>query len=378
MLKRLNVFVLVVFLLSQTIIGPISSTVGFVSAAGDDHGEGANEIDKTALTELLEKVEKENYEEENYEADSFKSFVEAITAGEGVVENADAIEEDVKEAVSEIEKTIDALQKATSPKEEEGDTEEAATEESTEPETPEEDDSEVLEEEKEEDAQKVKPSATTPAPLNGYEDEILLTDKDHLKQFEFTVNGQSFNEDTKISNGDPFELRIELKDLNFDDLNFGPGTVLKYPLPEGFSNHFTYQDTLGSLSGYGDVKIVDDHVEITLNDNVLDGSGTPHNIENGKFNIKGNLSNDNDDWNKDIAMPGGEKFTVNFKPKQGNGETIKKENGKPNKNGQKSNEIEWKVTVNTNLANTTDNPVFKDVLSSDKGKDHSHKYDTGS
>src|SRR5690625_3987889 len=74
-------------------------------------------------------------------------------------------------------------------------------------------------------------------------------------------------------------------------------------------------------------------------------------------------------------MPKGEKFTVNFVPKSGNGVTINKENGKPNKNGQKSDEIEWKVTVNTNLANTSDAPEFTDKLSASAT---GHKYDRNS
>src|SRR5699024_7576216 len=228
MLKRLNVFVLVVFLLSQTIIGPISSTVGFVSAAGDDHGEGANEIDKTALTELLEKVEKENYEEENYEADSFKSFVEAITAGKEVVENADASEEDVKEAVSEIEKTIDALQKATSPKEEESDVD---TEEDNEGKSSGNKEKATQTEAKstaDKKSKKVAKSAENEIqPLveehENYEEEILL-ENSHVKGFVFKVNGKEFTEGGTIegvSNEDIFELKIDLVDpLPFEELNY--------------------------------------------------------------------------------------------------------------------------------------------------------------
>src|SRR5699024_9324821 len=128
------------------------------------------------------------------------------------------------------------LQKQTTSNDDEDDVEEGDIEEGTESEETNEDadveeensdgsETEVVEEEENaenEDEKQIRPSAATPAPLNSYVDEIILTDEDHLKDFIFTVNGKPFNEDTKISNGDPFELSIELNDLNFDELNFGP------------------------------------------------------------------------------------------------------------------------------------------------------------
>src|SRR5699024_7495811 len=326
------------------------------------------DVDKVALTTLLD----DNAEkaEEDYTADSFADFVEAVTAGEEIADKEDATQKDVNEVVTEIEKAIDALQKQTT--EDDGD-------------KPKKDDAKVDKGDDDKgDTEKPKMQTTsspiTPTALSEedeYEDEIDLDDS-HILGFTFQVNGHEFEEGvTEVRNGDPFELKIDFETIS-NELNYGPGTKLKYELPESFLDNFSNLKVPGTFGGVGTIEIDEGFVVITLNDGVMIGD-TVSDITDGYLTIEGIFSEDNDEWEKEIALPQGEKFTVNFVPKQNEGVTIEKGNGTPYKGdtqtNQKSDKIEWKVTVNTNLANTADNPVFTDILSSNAT---GHKYDTES
>src|SRR5699024_6819246 len=71
-------------------------------AGGEIKGEeDPNVIDKDELQHLLE--EAENYDENDYTADSFRAFVDAITAGQNIFEDNAATQADVNEAVDAIQ-----------------------------------------------------------------------------------------------------------------------------------------------------------------------------------------------------------------------------------------------------------------------------------
>lgn len=53
MTKRLNVFILVMFLLGQTILGPIASTAGSVSASDKEEDKDLEKIDGSSLFKAL-------------------------------------------------------------------------------------------------------------------------------------------------------------------------------------------------------------------------------------------------------------------------------------------------------------------------------------
>lgn len=374
MAKRLNMFILIMLVVSQTILGPLVSTSA-VFAEGteqtneqkiDNDEEKTEEVNKEKLKKLLEDVEK--LKADDYTEESFEALEKAVEEAEEIAGNDEVTQDDVDnalEAVEEAEKGLeDAVEEVSKGETEEKSSEENEDEDGTEP------------EEKNNKTPQNKPMAADVKPLaeEEYEEEITLTDEDHVSEFSFKVRGEEFVEGTtKVSNGDPFELKIDFKTIS-NELDYGPGTKLKYELPESFLDNFSNLQVPGTFGGVGTMKIDGGFVVITLGEGVMIGD-TVSDITEGHFTIEGIFSEDNDDWEKEVSLPQGEKFTVNFVPKSGNGETIKKENGKPNKDGQKSNVIDWKVTVNTNLANTADNPVFKDELSASAT---GHKYDTDS
>src|SRR5699024_6607104 len=140
MLKKLNMLALVMLIASQTILGPMASAGVVFAEAGNNEG---NDDDGSETTKIVEEVDKDDLEatikdaediekaEEDYTEASFTVFVKALTAGVEVVENADATQEDVNDAETEIEKAIKALQEETEPNENEGETEESTESEET-------------------------------------------------------------------------------------------------------------------------------------------------------------------------------------------------------------------------------------------------------
>lgn len=330
MFKRLNMLVLVLLIVSQTMIGPMS-LAGVTTATGND--DSFEEHDTSSTREV---VGNDNVMEEKEN--------ETTKEEEGIVEETESENDEEISNHSDKRKTG------------------------------------IEEETKEDNTSELQPQTASVQPFaevedeQKYVDEIILTDDEYVKSFSFKVKGNEFVEgETKVRNGDPFELKIDFHTIS-NDLNYGPGTTLKYELPDSFLNNFSNLKVPVTFGGVGTIKIDGGFVIITLNDGVMIGD-TVSDITEGYFTIEGIFSEENDDWDKEIAMPKGEKFTVNFVPKSGSGVTIHKENGKPNKNGQKSDEIEWKVTVNTNLANSSTSPVFTDALSSNAT---GHKYDTTS
>src|SRR5690625_5015759 len=142
---------------------------------------------------------------------------------------------------------------------------------------------------KEEEGDQIPNIGLTSNSEESYEDEIGLTN-DHIKDFSFKVNGNDFVEgQTNVRNGDSFELKLDFIDkIEHDDnnMNFGPGTVLKYQLPDNFTQHFTglsVPENFGTPPNYiGQLQInaTEGFVTITLNDNIKEGV-TIKDIEQG-------------------------------------------------------------------------------------------------
>ncbi len=212
--------------------------------------------------------------------------------------------------------------------------------------------------------------------------EIILTN-DMLGDVTFTINGQEVNSNkANVYNGDNAEFKIIIKQMRNTDYNYGIGTKLKYKLPEGFEDVFQNIDIDPMYGDVGDLTIEDGHIVITLEEGIIDPiSGDPKTLTEGEFNISAMFSTSNTDWEKTITIPGGKTIELNFQPKEGSGVTIDKKNGVPNKNGKDSDQIDWEVIVNTNLANIDDNPVFTDELTAtgeDENSTVGHKFKTDS
>lgn len=227
-------FILIMLVVSQTILGPLVSTSA-VFAEGteqtneqkiDNDEEKTEEVNKEKLKKLLEDVEK--LKADDYTEESFEALEKAVEEAEEIAGNDEVTQDDVDnalEAVEEAEKGLeDAVEEVSKGETEEKSSEENEDEDGTEP------------EEKNNKTPQNKPMAADVKPLaeEEYEEEITLTDEDHVSEFSFKVRGEEFVEGTtKVSNGDPFELKIDFKTIS-NELDYGPGTKLKYELPESF------------------------------------------------------------------------------------------------------------------------------------------------
>src|SRR5690625_1343027 len=136
--------------------------------------------------------------------------------------------------------------------------------------------------------------------------------------------------------------------------------------------------------GIGSLELKDGFLIITPDERILDSYENPMTITAGNFSLSGIFIEENEDWEKEVEMPGGEEFTVNFVPKTGEGHTITKSGEAyrgDNKTDSKSDRIKWTVQVNTNRGNP-DSAVFKDTLSAaglgQVTEDTAHKFDRGS
>jgi len=182
-----------------------------------------------------------------------------------------------------------------------------------------------------------------------------------IKNVEFTVGGTkvSPNESINVTNGQSAEFKFHLELAAGH--NYGPGTTLTYTLPaifEGisFPNGTNYGE-VGTISKNGN------DIVITFNDELRDDLGTGVALEpDAYFMVEANFLNGNMNWEETISLPGTENIKLNFQPS--NSGTPVTKSGEADSSALNSKYINWTVDVNTNLgvneaSGTTD---FVDTL----------------
>ena len=161
---------------------------------------------------------------------------------------------------------------------------------------------------------------------------------------------------------DEIEFRVDLELAPGHD--YSEGSTLTYTLP----NHFT--NLTGDTPLYyegeliGNVVVSGSTATLTFTDKILDDSGAGTLVKDVFYVIKGKLQSTNNEWSEDMEVPGFNTIKLNFQPKPNSGQTITK-TGEADRNGSNSEFITWKVDVNTNLIVNTDTntTIFTDTLS---------------
>ncbi|TKI65359.1 LPXTG cell wall anchor domain-containing protein [Lysinibacillus mangiferihumi] len=162
--------------------------------------------------------------------------------------------------------------------------------------------------------------------------------------------------------GDEVEFRVDLELA--PGHKYSEGSTLTYTLPNQFKN--LTGDTPLFYEGelIGNVVVSGSTATLTFTDKILDDSGAGTLVKDVFYVIKGTLQSTNNEWSEDIEVPGFKTIKLNFQPKANSGQTITK-TGKADREGINSEFITWKVDVNTNLIVNTDNDntIFTDTLS---------------
>ncbi|MFJ7889544.1 collagen binding domain-containing protein [Lysinibacillus xylanilyticus] len=170
---------------------------------------------------------------------------------------------------------------------------------------------------------------------------------DVIKNVEFTVNGTkvSSNESINVTNGQSAEFKFHLELAAGH--NYGPGTTLTYTLPAIFENI-----TFPNGTAYGEVGTISksgNDIVITFNETLRDDVGTGVALEQGAyFDVQANFASGNTEWEETISLPGTENIKLNFQPKTNSGKPVTKA-GVADNNGKNSKYIDWTVEVNTDL-----------------------------
>lgn len=389
--KKLNMMALILLIVGQTVLGPMA-TVGAVSAdPGSEHenvntgdieasgeqsdketnegneeldegevgGSGenenineVNEVNKENLKVLLDDAK--NYNEDDFTADSYAEFVSAVTSGQQVYENEDATEEDVNDAVNEIENAIAALQEKK-PESKEGEGGDSGKED----ESNIEDGNSDSDENEENQELLIQPFDF--GIMSTYED----MDDSNISSVTLNIEGQAVEltpspVDVDVKNGDTANFRIELKDLPANH-DFGPGTTLTVSLPDVFTGL-----QAGVKTNLGDITFSDNSVIFIINNEILDEFGTPGAAENIYFEFSATFNKTSGGLDDQVTIPGGAILDLNFTPKDG--EQIVK-NRISDEVQQNADSIEWEVIVNTDYgAPESGNVNFEDNL------DAGHKF----
>lgn len=343
MTKRLNVFILVMFLLGQTILGPIASTAGSVSASDKEEDKDLEKIDGSSLVKALEDAEEYLHAEEDYTKDSFTAFVEAVTAGENLLEDPQTIEQ-VDVAVTEIEKAIEALQKVTSSEQEptiDGIEDEELTEEELVSQESVEgkqlkDESEKAE--KESTEAEVEKSRAAQARQS---DSFIVTISEITDQ-----NGEPYTEDRPLGINDEFRVKHEWSLVN--NHNYQPGDTETIELPKEI---YVPEELEGELKDEATQEVIayykvnkDGTVTLEFTDFVKKASDVT-----GWFEIFGKLDLDeveNDGGKVKISPIDGE-GGITLPIDQSQIEKTTEKQGQPNRS-YNADEIEWTVTINKN------------------------------
>ncbi len=169
---------------------------------------------------------------------------------------------------------------------------------------------------------------------------------DVIKNVEFTVDGKKVNsnESINVTNGQSAEFKFHLELAAGH--NYGPGTTLTYTLPAIFENI-----TFPKGTAYGEVGTISKNgndIVITFNDELRDDLGAGVALEPGAyFSVQANFASDNTKWEETISLPGTENIKLNFQPKTSNKPVTK--SGVADNGGENSKFIDWKVEVNTDL-----------------------------
>ncbi|ARF17606.1 LPXTG cell wall anchor domain-containing protein [Sporosarcina ureae] len=166
-----------------------------------------------------------------------------------------------------------------------------------------------------------------------------------------------------VKNGDNATLQFNLELAAGH--TYGPGSTLKYTLPEVFKG-ITF--SLGTnFGGLGEITKSGREITITFNDSIIDEHGVGTALENAKFTIGATLKSVDNETNQKVELPGKQIIELNFAPVNGN--SITKESGIAKPSATNSEFIEWEVIVNTDLkANGT--VAFKDTLTTNTGSGH--------
>ncbi|WP_433595821.1 collagen binding domain-containing protein [Lysinibacillus xylanilyticus] len=170
---------------------------------------------------------------------------------------------------------------------------------------------------------------------------------DVIKNVEFTVNETkvSSNESINVTNGQSAEFKFHLELAAGH--NYGPGTTLTYTLPAIFEDI-----TFPNGTAYGEVGTISKNgndIVITFNETLRDDVGTGVALEQGAyFEVQANFASGNTEWEETINLPGTENIKLNFQPKTNSGQPVTKA-GVADNHGENSKFIDWKVEVNTDL-----------------------------
>lgn len=155
-----------------------------------------------------------------------------------------------------------------------------------------------------------------------------------------------------VKNGDTASFRFDLINLPGSH-QYGPGSTLTIPLPNVFKNFQARATT-----NVGDIKFAGQNVIFTFNESVLGPGDVGAATEDIFFEFSATIDNGAGGLEETITIPGGGTIELNFTPANGTPIT-KKTNNQFQTN---ADSIEWEVIVNTNLVGASGMVDFVDTL----------------
>ncbi|PIC66447.1 hypothetical protein CSV78_12320 [Sporosarcina sp. P16a] len=375
MKKQINIFMLTLLIISQTILGPIGASVAsaesFPQSTSNDVGNEENKRNSAeADTEKVEVPEQDLVKPEEP-----KEPVKPKPENEGSNDSEEQLD---KPSVESDEKPDEkpVIKPETKPEAKPESKPEARPEspstDETQPDAT--DDEEIIDEEKdaedvdadeepaEEDESDEEEKETVPA---GELPSSVITDAE-LRINDTLISGTG---PFTVKNGDNATLKFNLELAAGH--TYGPGSTLKYTLPEVF-NGITFPEG----TNFGELGVITQsgrEITITFNDSIIDEEGIGAALENAKFTISVTLNSVDNETNQKVELPGKQIIELNFAPVNGN--SITKENGVAKPSATNSEFIEWEVKVNTDLK-ATGTVAFKDTLTTNT--DSGHIYDQNS
>ena len=328
-MKKVYIFMLMLLLVSQTIIGPVATV--YASEVNDNSslsvGDHQTDVQKGGQFVDVSTDEDggDSSKDEGNDAEDVENIAEEDSSFDGEVND----DECKPEATEEDEISSKCEEDNSGSEECEADNADGS-----------ETVSECEENPSDEEAHPKTLNANTFDPI---------MDPKVIRSVEFTVNGEvpTANSSIDVRNGDSAHFRFNVSyNAAIDGGNYGEGTTLTYELPEVFDGlelpTGTAFGSIGTLSVEGRNILITFNDELNGNAPIEGANGEPY----AYFEVKASFSSSNTDWEKDIILPGGYKVSLNFQPK--GGEKITKE-GTPDNGGKNSKFIDWTVIVNTNL-----------------------------
>lgn len=359
MLKRFNLLVLAVLLVSQTILSPIVSVNTVFAEASNE--ERANEQSISNLEEELLDISKlelilediEGLEENDYTEESYAALINVVEESKMLLQDETSTQEELNAAVKEIEEALENL------------TEQSKNDSMGEENASESDDA-ILENDNvsEKDTEELVEEVPKKTNAMSAKEESRAASAMGNEFFDFKISevtdlqGNPYNENNPLKPDDEFWVKVdwELKDGH----KYIDGDTVTFQLPDELH-----------LNGDLDGELKDDFgnqvatytitpagvVTLTFTDYV-----ETHNNVTGWIEIRAELDQDvvqEDDGNiviGPIEDEGSQVIPIDRSPIN---KTVEKQ-GKPNKS-YNADEIEWTVTINKN-ANSLKGVTLEDLL----------------